>query len=282
MSLSMTTRGYAMNFWMSRACLRRAARGSSRLAHLTIVALATLIAIFCGSPSGHAADQLFQKTFPLSAGGSFRLENVNGSVTVDGWDRDEVEVRAVKTAKNDQRDLAEVRIDVQSQPGEVAVQTLYPQGEGAEVAVEYHIHVPNRVLLGNIDTVNGGVLVRGISGGGELRSVNGDVKVLDSTGRFSARTTNGDVRLELRRLVDGAPMSLETVNGSVVLGLPSDARANLDVKSVNGDFYSELPVSSPIEKAARTFRTKLGMGGGEISVRTINGGIRLLREPPVV
>jgi hypothetical protein len=245
------------------------------------LAIATIAMILCASLPGRAANQLFQKTYPLTAGGSFMLENVNGSVTVEGWDRDEVEVRAVKTAKNDQRDLAEVRIDVQSQPGHVAVHTVYPRGEGAEVAVEYHIHVPNRVLLGDIGTVNGGVLVRGVHGEGDLRSVNGDVKVLDSSGRFNAKTTNGDVHLELRQLADGAPMNLQTVNGSVVLGLPSDARANLDVKSVNGDFYSELPVSSPIEKAARAFRAKLGMGGGEISVRTINGVIRLLREPPI-
>jgi len=253
-----------------------------RPSRAALLALATLAAVLGDSLPGRAADQLFQKTYPLSAGGSFMLENVNGSVTVEGWDRDEVEVRAVKTAKNDQRDLAEVRIDVQSQPGQVAVHTLYPHGEGAEVAVEYHIHVPNRVLLGNIDTVNGGVLVRGVHGEGDLRSVNGDVKVVESSGRFSARTTNGDVHLELRQLADGAPMNLQTVNGSVVLGLPSDARANLDVKSVNGDVYSELPVTSPVDKAARAFRTKLGLGGGEISVRTINGGIRLLREPPVV
>lgn len=250
-----------------------------RLAALTALIFAAALAVCVPL---RAADQVFQQTYPLSPGGSFALENINGSVFIDGWNRDEVEVQAVKTAKNDQYELAEVKIEVQRQPNQVAVHTLYPHGEGAEVAVEYHIHVPNRVLLGNVDTVNGGVLVRGVQGGGDLRSVNGDVKVVDSSGRFSARTTNGDVHLELRQLLDGAPMNLQTVNGSVVLGLPPDARANLNVRSVNGDFSSELPVSSAAGKAAHAFNVKLGMGGGEIFVRTINGGIRLLREPPVI
>jgi hypothetical protein len=243
--------------------------------------LLALAGVLCMSLPGFANDQVFEHIYPLPAGGSFLLKNVNGDVQVDGWDRDEVEVRAVKRAKNDQRDLEQVKIDVESQPRQVAVHTLYPRGEGVEVAVEYHIHVPYRVLLGNVETVNGCVLVRGIDGGGELRSVNGDVEVLDSSGRFSAKTTNGNLHLELRKVLDGAPMNLETVNGSVVLGLPSNARANLKVLNMNGDFYSELPVTSALASpAARAFRAKLGVGGGEISVRTINGGIRLLREPP--
>lgn len=231
---------------------------------------------------GFANDEFFQKTYPLHAGGSFLLENVSGSVEVDGWNRDEVEVRAIKMAKNDSSDVSDVQIDVESQPGEVMVRTLYPRGGSSEVAVKYHIYVPSRVLLSNIETVNGSVLVRGVEGSGDIRSVNGNVEVLKSAGRFSARTTNGNVRLELLELRDGAPMNVETVNGSVVLGLPSSARANLKVLNLNGEFFSELPVTSTMAStAARTFRAKLGFGGGEISVRTVNGAIRLVREPSI-
>jgi hypothetical protein len=234
---------------------------------------------FISSRCSAAADQLFKQTYPLPSGGSFLLENVNGSVHVDGWDRDEVEVSAVKTAQSDQHDLELVKIEVDSKPGEIAVHTRYPKGQGVEVAVEYHVHVPYRVLLGNVETVNGSVTVRGVEGGGDLRSVNGNVEVTDSTGRFSEKTTNGNVRLELRQLLDGGPMNLETVNGSVVLGLPSTARANLKVLSMNGDVYSDLPVTSTGgSPGARAFQAKLGTGGGQISVRTINGGIHLFLQ----
>jgi hypothetical protein len=227
--------------------------------------------------------QVFEHIYPLPPGGSFRLENVNGSVQVDGWDRDEVEVEAVKTSTSDVQDLDRVKIDVDSEPHEVSVHTRYPKGDGVEVAVEYHVHVPYRVLLGSIGTVNGSVLVRGVSGGGDLRSVNGNVEVLNSAGRFSAKTTNGNLHLELSQLLDGGPMNIETVNGSVVLGLPSDAKANLKVQSMNGEFYSELPMTSTAGMAAaRAFQGKLGTGGGEISVRTINGGVRLVMQRPGV
>ena len=240
-------------------------------------------AILSFALAGYAGNQVFLRTYPLHAGGSFLLDNVNGSVHVEGWDRDEVEVRAVKTSHSDPRELEQVMIEVDSQPGQVAVHTRYPKGQGAEVAVEYQVHVPYRVLLGSVETVNGSVFVRGVEGGGELRSVNGNVEVLKSSGRFSAKTTNGNLHLELLHLFDGGPMNIETVNGSVVLGLPSDARANLKVLSMNGDFYSELPVvSAPSIPAAQAFRGKLGAGGGEISVRTVNGGIRLILQRPGV
>ena len=244
--------------------------------------LLLLAAVFCVCLSSFATtpnNEVFKRTLPLVAGGSFVLENVNGSVRVDGWDRDEVEVEAVKTSQNDPRDLDQVKIEVESHPGQVTVHTLYPKGQGAQVAVEYHVHVPFHVLLGSIETVNGSVVVSGVEGSGQLRSVNGNVEVLDSSGRFNAKTTNGDLRLELRELLDGGPMDIETVNGSVVLGLPSNARANVKALSMNGDIYSELPVrSTAAPPAARAFRAKLGTGGGDISVHTVNGGIRLVVE----
>jgi len=239
-------------------------------------------AVICTALPGFATtEQIFERTYPLQSGGHFVLDNVNGSVQVEGWDRDEVEVRAVKTSQNDPRDVDRVQIEVESHPCEVDVHTRYPDGEGVGVAVEYHIHVPNRVLLGSVHTVNGSLVVRGVDGGGELRSVNGDVEVLQSSGRFNAKTTNGNLRLELRQLSDGAPMNLETVNGSVELGLPWDARADLNVRNMNGDLYSEVPVTSAAAlPGARAFHGRLGHGGGAISVRTVNGGIRLLLEHP--
>lgn len=256
----------------------RSARRIARIGGAGLLCAGMLLA--CGA-SFATTDQLFDKVYPLTAGGNFQLDNVNGSVQVDGWDRDEVEVSAVKTAQDDtlSGELDNVQIDVESHPGQVAVHTRYPAGEGSNVAVEYHVHVPYRVLLGGVKTVNGSVSVRGVNGGGDLRSVNGDVEVTDSTGPFNAKTTNGDLRLQLRKVKTSSPMNIETVNGSVVLSLPSDAAANLKVQNMNGHFSSELPVSAATAPtSAPLFKAKIGAGGGEISLRTINGGIRLVRD----
>ncbi len=245
--------------------------------------------LFACLPSFANTDEVYNQSFKLSSGGHFQLDNVNGSVQVEGWDRDEVEVQAVKSAPSDARALQDVKIEVESTPGTVAVHTHYPSTDIGEVAVEYHIRVPNRTLLACVTTVNGSLSVRGVNSGGDLKSVNGNVEVTDSSGRFSAKTTNGDVHVELRKLNvgnvgnAGAPMNVETVNGSVVLGLPSNASADLKVRNTNGDLYSDFPVSSSEAiPGTRAFHGRIGHGGGPISVRTVNGGIRLLLEHPGV
>lgn len=252
--------------------------GILRGVNLRVSTFVLLAASGLAMPGFAKTSRSFEQTFPLSSGGSFTLENVNGSVHVDGWEKEEVEVKAVKVAAHDAKDADQVKIDVESAPQHVNVRTEYPQGEGAQVSVEYHIHVPYRVLLAGIATVNGSVMVHGVNGSGELRSVNGNVEVTDSSGRFSERTTNGDLRMELRKLPDGGPMAMETVNGSVSLGLPADAQADLRMLSMNGNLYSDLPLQSRGTLSARSFHGKMGSGGGEVSVRTINGVVRIFVE----
>jgi Putative adhesin len=240
-----------------------------------------------------ASVQVTDHTYPLSPGGEFTLKNINGSVQVDGWEREAVEVEAVKTARSNPSDLDRVQIDVRRAAGSIAVYTRYPEGDSVEVAVDYRIHVPYRVLLGGVETVNGSVTVRGVDGSGELRSVNGDVDVMDSSGRFTARTTNGNVHLDLRRLHGDGPMDLATVNGSLLLALPDDTRATLSVRSMNGDFQSELALETTTSLGARVFRARLGAAAGnspqaadqdasEVTLSTVNGAIRVVRERPSV
>lgn len=239
------------------------------------VALVVLFAAALLAGPAFAFDESFQQTCPLRPGGTFELQNVNGSVVVTGWERNEVEVHAVKTARN-LEDLQRVKIEVSAKADKVAVSTRYPEDEGVGVSVEYRVHVPRRVLLGRVTTVNGAVRVAGVEGSGELHAVNGDVEALDSAGRFRAYTTNGNVRLELRSLDGEGALTAETVNGSVVVALPRGVGGELDVRSMNGDFRSELPVMLSGSFGAREFHGRLGAGGAPIRIGTINGSVRIL------
>jgi DUF4097 and DUF4098 domain-containing protein YvlB len=225
------------------------------------------------APGGHAAEISFDRVLPLASGGQFALENVNGSVQVEGWEREAVEIEAVKTGEHDVQDL--VKVDVQSDAGRIAVRTVYPPGDGVNVVVEYHIHVPYRIWLADVETVNGSVRVSGVRGVGDLRTINGDVRLVNSSGRFSGHTTNGDVHFELKQLSEGAPMEVSTVNGSVLLELPSGAAASLHVQNLNGGFVSEFPIRSKTSESSQVFRGTLGVGGSELYLSAMNGSIRL-------
>ena len=240
----------------------------------TALLVGTLAAVWA-VPS-YAITKEFNQSYPLQPGGSFELQNVNGTVEVQGWDRNEVEVHAVKTAKQKESDLERVTIDVDAKPDAVSITTRYPQNEGVEVAVEYTIHVPRGAHLEHIGTVNGMLRIVGVEAVEDLHTVNGNIEVFEAGGSVHAHTTNGNVHLELAHLRDKNGATAETTNGSLVLAVPSNTQADLEARCLNGNFFSELPIALESSQRPREIHGKLGRGGVPIHLRTVNGGIRLI------
>ncbi len=243
---------------------------------LRAIALGALVLTVVWAVPSFAISKEFNQSYPLQPGGSFELQNVNGTVEVQGWDRNEVEVRAVKTAKQKESDLERVSIEVDAKPDAVSVATRYPQNEGVEVTVDYTIHVPHSARVEHIGTVNGTLRIAGVELVEDLHTVNGNIEVFESGGSVHAHTTNGNVHLELAHLQDKTGATAETTNGSLVLAVPSDMQANVEARCLNGNFYSELPITMESTQRPREMHGKLGRGGAPINLRTVNGGIRVV------
>jgi hypothetical protein len=248
---------------MVRSIFRRASMG-------LMVALALL------APSCFAITQEVTRTFPMRPDGNFELNNVNGTVRIEGWDRDEVEVRAVKTTPDNQSLLNLVAIDIEANTDGVSVSTRYPQQEGVEVAVDYVVHVPRHVQLNHVNNINGAVRVFRSEAIGELHTVNGNIEVYESSGNLHAHTTNGNIYVELKHPEDERGASADTTNGSVLLALPVDLPAELEARCMNGSFSSELPLIMRGSAQPRTVHGQLGNGGAPIHLGTVNGTIRVV------
>jgi len=225
---------------------------------------------------GFAISREYTKTLPLRSDGSFELHNVNGSVRIEGWDREEVEVRAVKTTPDREAVLDQVRIQIESTPDAVSVSTHYPEDEGVEVAVDYVIHVPRHAQLSRINNINGTLRVVSSEGVGDLHTVNGNIEVYEGSGNVRAHTTNGNVYLELKHPADSRGASAETTNGSVLLAIPVDLPAELEARCMNGNFSSELPMIIRGADQPRVVHGRLGSGGAPIHLGTVNGAIRVV------
>src|SRR5258707_2338834 len=119
-------------------------RPALRATVLGVLSLAAVWAV----PS-FAISKEFNQSYPLQPGGSLELQNVNGTVDVQGWDRNEIEVHAVKTAKHKESDLERVSIEVDAKPDAISITTRYPQNEGVEVAVGLSLHVSHRAPGGD-------------------------------------------------------------------------------------------------------------------------------------
>jgi len=247
-----------------------------KLRKIIVPAMVLVWALAVTAVPGWAISKEFNQSYPLQPGGTFDLQNVNGTVEVQGWDKDVVEVHAVKTAKLKESDLERVSIDVNANASGVSIATRYPQNEGVEVAVEYTIHVPHGAKLEHLGTVNGTLRIAGVDEVDDLRTVNGNIEVFGADSTVHARTTNGNVRLELSHVHGVGGTLAETTNGSVVLALPADSQADLEARCLNGNFLSELPVEMQSTLKPREMHGKLGRGGAPIKLHTINGGIRVV------
>ena len=65
-------------------------RSVFRPATLVLLAVTGFLA-----PQCFGVTREFAQTYPLRSGGSLELNNVNGTVRIEAWDKDVVEVRAV-------------------------------------------------------------------------------------------------------------------------------------------------------------------------------------------
>src|SRR5215475_14702456 len=92
-------------------------------------------------------EESFHQTLVLSSNGVVSLQNVNGAVRFTAWDRNEVQVDAVKHAKR-KSDLDAVKIETDSKPNKVRIETKYPKFHRKNSAwVDYEIKVPTDARL---------------------------------------------------------------------------------------------------------------------------------------
>jgi DUF4097 and DUF4098 domain-containing protein YvlB len=263
----------------------------------TVLAVALLFLAATASIARADYREDFSKTAALKAGGTFSLENVNGSVRVSTWKEDKVEIKAVKVAKKREGDLKEVEILVDASEGRVMVKAVWPKfPRNVSVSVDFDVKVPEGVHVEEAGTVNGSVEITGrygrlaagttngqvsvedASGDLEASTTNGGVRVRRFEGRVDARTTNGNVRLEGLTFKDG--VEAKTTNGSIHLGIvsPEGLNADLNARTTNGSISVDFPVTlQNLRQSRRVVEARIGQGGPEISLRTTNGSITIGR-----
>ena len=75
----------------------------------------------------------------------------------------------------------------------------------------------------------------------------------------------------------GSGASFKTVNGGITLTLPGVFDADLHAETLNGSITSDFPVTMTGEVSRRRLQGRIGSGGRELDLKTVNGSIKLLR-----
>lgn len=242
---------------------------SLRLAGLTLA-----ISLIATAASAKVTEK-FSQSYPLDANGSIHLENVNGSVEIIAWDKNEVALEAEKTAHNDEG-LSRMHLKIESSSRRLTVKTEYERKwrfwESMNAQVHYKLMVPAGATIDRIDVVNAGIRVSGMRGEVTLEAVNGgiDAEGLTGSGRF--RTVNGSVRVTYAAMPAAGGIVLKTVNGTCKLTLPPEAAFDLDTDTVNGRITCDFPITLE-SSGKRELRGTVNGGGTRVKLDSVNGSL---------
>ena len=239
--------------------------------------LGTMLAIAAVAVGGQFSQkdltEELHKTFPLEADGRVSVGNVNGAVRISAWDRNEVQVDAIKRGRTREA-LDDARIVIDSSSSSISVRTKYPEHNHRHdsASVEYTVKVPRHARLWSIDTVNGSVDVSGVAGDVKISSVNGPVTAANLAADARLTTVNGSLKASFDKLQSAASVSMNTVNGRITVSLPENSNAELDANTVHGGVVTDFGMS-----ARRSLKGRIGSGAGaHIKINTVNGGVQIL------
>jgi DUF4097 and DUF4098 domain-containing protein YvlB len=236
-------------------------------------------------PKGDELTEEFHQSYPLSPTGRVSVANINGDVHINVWDQNSVKVDAVKRAYSQQR-LSEVTIDVANTADSVQIKTKYPENqnygrnrEDSAASVEYTLTVPRRASLEGAELVNGSLDVDGIQGDVEASLVNGTVKASRLGGEVKISTVNGGVEANLAALDGAKGVTLNSVNGSIVLVVPSGASADVKASTLHGAITNDFGLTvEDGQYVGHNLSGQIGSGGTRVRLNNVNGSIAIKRS----
>ena len=204
---------------------------------------------------------------------------VNGGVSVSGWDRADVLVRArIETAADTDSDARAMTSQIRIASGGGNIQAAGPETDSHHHwSVSYEIFTPRQSDI-QAKAHNGGIKIADLRGNIEFDTVNGGVTLTRLSGEVHGRTTNGGLTVELAGdRWDGRGMDVTTTNGGVKMNVPSNYSAHFETATVNGGVKVDFPVA--VEgRLTKEMSFDVGQGGATIKVTTTNGGVQIKRS----
>jgi len=215
---------------------------------------------------------------------SLRAHLLNGSITVKGADVKEVLVEAKSRGGEESHSggraegmkripMTSTGLNIEAENNQVRISTDWVQR-----TVDLVITVPTHTSL-SLHTVNDGkILVSGVDGELDIDDVNGEVDLKNIGGSVVAHALNGHVVATFNRVDPQKPMAFSSLNGDIDVTFPADLKANVSLRTDNGEVYSDFDVKVQPTAPQQTVEDNRGKGGKykvqiDKNVRgTINGG----------
>jgi DUF4097 and DUF4098 domain-containing protein YvlB len=238
-------------------------------------------------------EETVKKSVEVQENDNVTVKGVNGNISVDSWDKDIVEVVAVKKVKASCNDdaheaMENLKIIVKENGNGIKVYADVPDRSKnksglfswlfAESNINYAIHyslmVPKKFNV-TLKSTNGNIKIVDTNGSIALKTTNGNIKAENVAGVVQASTTNGSIKVNIDKIEANEEMRFATTNGSINLYLPSDVNLDLSASTTNGSVSCDLPFKSEGSFSRKKMVGKINDGGAELVCKTTNGTIKI-------
>ncbi len=243
------------------------------------------IALFAPVLAWSQSDSNFHWSGKLAPENVVEIKNLNGRIEAEPASGDQVEVTAEKFGP----DADKVRVVTVPSSSGVTICAIYPgasdsdcqpgpdwhthEVHGNNTKVNFHVRVPDTVRF-SAQSVNGEIRADNLGKNVVAKTVNGSVNV--STKEWAdVSSVNGSVEARMGRADWEGTLHIKTVNGSITLEMPNDLSADVNFRSVNGRLNSDFPLTVQGSMGGRHLEGKIGGGGRQLVVETVNGSVDL-------
>jgi len=227
---------------------------------LIIPALLAVLALVLGN-FAEAAEKVDRRS-DASADGTVLIENIVGSITVVGWDKEEIHVEGTLG-----QDVKELKFETGKRKSVIEVE--YPRNkrnlnDGAELV----IHVPEGSRV-EVECISAWIKASDLKGEVELESVSGTVEFKGECRELEAESVSGSVTVE-----GGAPqMELGSISGGVMV---EAGEAEIEVETVSGGI--RVVCDKLLELSAESVSGQIDvradkLGRGHVTCDVVSGSI---------
>ena len=226
--------------------------------------------------------------------GLLKLKLLQGSIVVKGSNRRDVSIqggpgtdlsrtRAVEPPAGLRRLTQPAGFSVEESNNEMSLSaTRFNRN------LDLQIEVPARTNL-DLSLMSGRTIsVEDVEGELEISNLNGAIVLKNVSGSVVAHSMNGSVIAVVTRVTAQAPMSFTSMNGTVDVTLPPAIKANLKLRSDQGDVFTDFDFqitqgAQPEVRKGDRFRIDVNRsiygtvngGGPDVELRSFNGTVIL-------
>lgn len=266
------------------------------------------------------ADQEFSETinreFTLQKDGSestLVIWNVFGSIKVEGYAGDKVLCSVKKTISGDtsreiEKGKTEVKLEFVQNADSIIAYTTEPFdsrprtsnniGNNRDIDYEYRldftIKVPSDMHLDISTVLSGDIEVDNVEGSLDVGHVNGAITMENVKGVTTVNTVNGDIDIRYASNPPGES-SYHTINGDIHVLFMPDLSADMQFKSMMGEFYTDFPEAKllpsvvkkshaenenngTVYKIEKVTSIRFGKGGQLFRFETLNGNVYIKKQ----